>query len=165
MSLHLNRQPLHFSLPSETVTHLGPLDYEPHFWPVTGRYESELAYATHWPSAWEQSRDPHAVQWAERSIQPFETLVYPHARDWVHVDCIAALIPFADNKAFFPVVNGIKICSALDESQALRLRMLRAKMPFRITLAAARIEGGGLMPHGERRNYMLRLDMKRFRPL
>lgn len=152
-------EPYRFRLPDETSSHLA-LPYEPYRWPQLGRYAFQGSFSIQEP--WEGHKDK---KWYADSRKPYDTLqalLSPHHDKWVEADCLAALVPDETGQSFSVLVNGAMLAETMNESQALRRRMLLLQMPIRTTLCEARVFGGGEISFGEKRGYGIAFDMKPF---
>jgi hypothetical protein len=153
--------PLCFKLPDDTERML-VLDYTPHRWPGTGRYDSELSFSVRYPSKYEEERWPGVEARADAALFKYERLVYPHGRAHVEADCTIAFVPYAGTNQYQTFINGTELGAFVERAPALHGRMQRLGLGGQVCLAAAKICGGGLMPDGRRRAYMVAIDMRRF---
>jgi len=150
--------PRKLHLPNTTVERLA-LGYVPFHWPELGKFAFQGGFSVKPP--WEGFKEKKWYATELRRYEKFAPLVQPYTDEWVEADCIAALVPDADGQVFTVHINGVKL-EKLSESGGLRRRMLLQKLPILVTTCAARLAGGGNMPHGEPRSYSVSLDIKPF---
>lgn len=149
-----------FELPDLNVQMLG-LSPDTYRWPCLGEFKSEIGFGIAWP--WLGYRDERWYAEQMAAIQALQRLVAPHGDDRVRVKCFVALVPDAMGRQFALWINGTLLKPILDESPALRRRMLLKKMSVAATIAAARVEGGGSDQYGKRLGYGVSIDMQPFR--
>jgi hypothetical protein len=152
-------EPLRFLLPNETVKKLN-LSYEPFEWPALEKFAFQGGFSIKEP--WEGHKEK---KWYAEQRKPYEqlqSLLAPHHERWVEADCIAAFLPDADGQEFSVQINGVTLTECMIESSGLRRRMLLQKLPILVTTCTARIIGGGVMPHGDKRGYGVVFDIKPF---
>ena len=150
-------------LPDLTLGKLG-LSQPPLRWPETGQYRFHIGTAS-MPWAGHSGRPWAAAQAAQHAFLRDFLAQYGIA-GWVRATGTAAVVrrQRGDVLGFDVIVNGVKLW-VFDGFLASRyaLRLQRRGIDAAITACGICIEGGGALPGGELRDYVLLLDQPAMR--
>ena len=151
------------NLPDLTLAKLG-LSKPPFRWPDAGKFKFHIATID---MPWDGYKDRQlAIAQAARYGFVRDFLAQHGAQGWVRAIGSAAVVRRmrGDVPIFDVIVNGVKLESfgmALAPRYALRLQ--RRGIETAITLCGIKIEGGGELPGGNPRPYVLCLDQPEMR--